>query len=96
MVEMRFSRCVTGVVRRRYDFTVTPGQGRDGPRKTRATRTSRVGARITHERLRRGWTQQRMAKHFGVALLTAQRWERGETEPRDKYRAGVDRFLAGE
>jgi transcriptional regulator with XRE-family HTH domain len=76
---------------------MTPGQGREGPRRPRAKRRSDLARRLTSERERRELTQQQAADLVGVDLATFARWERGRTEPRGRLIvAAVERFLAGE
>jgi len=79
---------------RRYDPDVTPGQGRAGPRKPRARRSTVRGRKLTAVRSRLGLTQEQLAAKLGANLATVQRWETGESEPRGLYRVAVDRFLA--
>ena len=62
----------------------------------RTTREEGLAARLTAERLRRGWTQAQAAERIGVSLPTYQLWELGRHEPRGKLvRASVERFLGG-
>jgi len=87
----------------RYDPAMTPGQGRDGPRKPRAKRSTAFGRKLTAERRRRGWTQEQLAEKLGVDLKSVQRWESGAAAPKALadleaavvVRRALDAFLAG-
>ncbi|MFC2002117.1 multiprotein-bridging factor 1 family protein [Chloroflexota bacterium] len=37
--------------------------------------------KLRHCRVRKGWTQEYLARSIGVSLNTVQRWESGKTRP---------------
>ena len=39
------------------------------------------GTKLIEARLRKGWSQEKMAEMLEVGLATVQRWEHGESEP---------------
>jgi len=62
----------------------------------RTAREDGLAARLTAERLRRGWTQAQAAERIGVSLRTFQQWELGAADPRGKLaRVAIERFLGG-
>ena len=42
---------------------------------------SKMADTIKHCRVRKGWTQEHLARSIGVSLNTVQRWESGKTHP---------------
>ncbi len=48
--------------------------------------TLRANERLREERLRRGWSQQKLADELGIAVVTVNRWERGKQQPTGYYR----------
>ena len=40
-----------------------------------------IANKIRHCRVRKGWTQEHLARSIGVSLNTVQRWESGKTHP---------------
>jgi putative transcriptional regulator len=42
---------------------------------------SKIADKIRHCRVRKGWTQEHLARSVGVSLNTVQRWESGKTRP---------------
>ena len=48
--------------------------------------TLRANERLRGERLRRGWSQQKLADELGIAVVTVNRWERGKQQPTGYYR----------
>lgn len=40
-----------------------------------------IGLRIRSARLRKGWTQEELARAINVSWVTVSRWERGEKYP---------------
>lgn len=55
-------------------------------------RPESVGERIKAWRTARGLSQEEMARRFGIDPGTLGRWERGEREPMEPFRALVKRF----
>ena len=45
-----------------------------------------VNQQLRAERLRKHWSQQEMADHLGVSVITINRWERGTTAPSPYFR----------
>ena len=41
----------------------------------------RLAEKIKHCRVRKGWTQEQLARTLGVSLNTVQRWELAKTRP---------------
>jgi len=46
----------------------------------------RANERLREERMRRGWSQQKLADELGIAVVTVNRWERGKQQPAGYYR----------
>lgn len=42
--------------------------------------------KLREERLKRGWSQQKLADELGIAVVTVNRWERGKQQPTGYYR----------
>ena len=42
---------------------------------------SKMAVKLKHYRVRKGWTQEYLARSIGVSLNTVQRWESGKTRP---------------
>jgi len=42
---------------------------------------AKLAGKIRQCRIRKGWTQEQMARNIGVSLNTVQRWESGKTLP---------------
>ncbi|MFC1982925.1 helix-turn-helix transcriptional regulator [Chloroflexota bacterium] len=41
----------------------------------------KMADKLRHCRVRKGWTQEHLARSIGVSLNTVQRWESGKTRP---------------
>lgn len=54
-----------------------------------------IGARIKENRLRKGWTQEVLARVLRVSPITVSRWERGVMVPESSHATQLARYLGG-
>lgn len=54
---------------------------------------AKLAGKIRQCRVRKGWTQEQMARNIGVSLNTVQRWESGKTLPSPLAMEKLQRLL---
>jgi len=57
---------------------------------------STIGQRILRARMRKGLTQQNVAKHFGINRVSVANWESGATKPAIDKLEGLSNLLGGD